>query len=224
MIATEPTFYSRRVKRLLDLAVSFLLIVFTSPIQVACGLAVVLFDGKPIFFTQKRTGRNGRPIAITKFRTMTPGTEARANNYPSPEMVTTVGRLLRRTSLDELPQLKSVLIGEMSLVGPRPALQSQVDRYTHEQRERLRVRPGLTGLAQIRHRNNAPWSVRIDVDREYIESISFLGDMKILLLTIPAALKAEGQMIGQSFYQVDDLYQSSAVAAQSFDHPGGTEL
>ena len=136
---------------------------------------------------------------------MTVGTELISKGYPTPTMVTKVGRLLRRFSLDETPQLANVLRGEMSFVGPRPAMQSQVVRYTPVQRGRLVVRPGLTGLAQVRHRNNAPWSRRITTDLEYIRYVSLRMDLWILLQTVPVAFRGEGQLVGQTAADVDDL-------------------
>jgi len=136
---------------------------------------------------------------------MTVGTEMLSGDYPTPAMVTKVGRALRRLSLDEIPQLTNVLRGEMSFVGPRPALPSQVVRYNSEQIGRLVVRPGLTGLAQIRYRNNAPWSQRITTDLEYIRGLSLRMDFWVLLRTVPAVLRGEGQLVGQTAAEVDDL-------------------
>jgi lipopolysaccharide/colanic/teichoic acid biosynthesis glycosyltransferase len=136
---------------------------------------------------------------------MKDGTEKASGNYPTPDMVTRVGRALRRLSLDEIPQLTNILSGEMSFVGPRPALPSQVARYTAEQRGRLVVRPGLTGLAQIRHRTTAPWSQRITTDLEYIRSVSPKMDLWILFRTIPAVLSDEGQLPWQTAADIDDL-------------------
>jgi Sugar transferases involved in lipopolysaccharide synthesis len=136
---------------------------------------------------------------------MTVGTHELSGGYPTPAMITGVGRILRRLSLDEVPQLTNILKGEMSFVGPRPTIPSQVERYTSEQRGRLVVRPGLTGLAQIRYRNNAPWSRRITADLEYVRGLSLGMDLLILLRTLPAALSGGGQALYQSATDVDDL-------------------
>jgi lipopolysaccharide/colanic/teichoic acid biosynthesis glycosyltransferase len=120
-------------------------------------------------------------------------------------MVTSVGRVLRSTSLDEIPQILNIIKGDMSVVGPRPALMEQVSRYTEKQRRRLSVRPGLTGLAQVRYRNAATWSVRIESDLEYVDNISLLNDLKLILMTIPAQLTGKGIETGQTQQQVDDL-------------------
>jgi lipopolysaccharide/colanic/teichoic acid biosynthesis glycosyltransferase len=199
------SFYAARAKPVLDLAGSLILLLITAPLQILCAAAVVADDGWPFLFHQERVGKDGRIFRLHKFRTMTVGTHELSGGYPSPAMVTRVGRMLRRLSLDELPQLANILVGEMSFIGPRPALPSQVERYSSEQRGRLVVRPGVTGLAQIRHRNNAPWSQRIRTDREYIRDLGLETDLRILLLTIPAALKGEGQTVGQTAADIDDL-------------------
>ena len=197
--------YARHVKRALDFAGSALLLGVTSPIYGACALAIRTTSGKPVHFHQVRVGQDGVPFRIHKFRTMIVDTERASGNYPTRAAVTPIGSFLRRTSLDELPQLINILRGEMSFVGPRPALPSQVDRYTSEQRRRLEVRPGLTGLAQVRHRNSATWSRRIITDLEYVTQLSPRLDLRIVLMTIPKALTGEGQIIGQSLADVDDL-------------------
>jgi lipopolysaccharide/colanic/teichoic acid biosynthesis glycosyltransferase len=198
-------FYAARVKRLLDIAGSLLLLFLTSPVQALCAAAIATEDGRPIFYDDPRVGKDGRIFTVHKFRTMTVGTDSMFQGYPTPAAVTRVGRQLRRLSLDELPQLLNILRGEMSFVGPRPAIPSQVKRYTTRQRGRLSVRPGLTGMAQIQHRNSAPWSRRITTDLEYIRDLSFNLDLSIMIRTIPAALKGEGILMGQNAAEVDDL-------------------
>ncbi|WP_191564273.1 sugar transferase [Janibacter melonis] len=197
--------YERYGKRTLDLFICGVGLVATVPIHVACAAAVRITSGRPIYFYQERTGRHGTPFKIVKFRTMTVGTDETSGGYPLPSAVTPVGRWLRRTSLDELPQLINIVRGEMSLVGPRPGLPSQAVRYTPEQRGRLDVRPGLTGLAQIEGRNDAPWSKRIESDLRYVRSLSLWNDLRILALTIPASLSGSGQAHGQTAAEVDDL-------------------
>lgn len=199
------TFYCRRGKRLCDATASAVLLIATLPVMGACALAIKLESGEPVIFNQQRAGRDGVPFTLHKFRSMEAGTHERSGGYPTAAMVTKVGATLRRTSLDELPQLWNILRGDMSFVGPRPALMDQAARYSPHQSERLAVRPGLTGLAQIRFRNAAPWSVRIESDIEYVRTLSLLTDMSILLRTLPAILFGEGQAIGQSQGQVDDL-------------------
>ena len=158
-------------------------------ISAVCAAAVRLTSAGPALFRQQRVGRDGRPFTILKFRTM-----INSDNplHPEEDRITIVGRWLRRSSLDELPQLWNVVRGDMSMVGPRPTLAYQVERYTRQQRGRLTVRPGITGLAQIRGRNGISWSERIDFDLEYVERQSLRLDLRIMCLTLLAVLKREG--------------------------------
>lgn len=217
MSGIHESFYGAKAKRIIDIAGSLILLVATIPIQLLCALAIAADDGLPIYFHQARAGKNGRTFSLHKFRTMTVGTETAAKGYPTPAMVTKSGRLIRRVSFDEIPQLLNILRGQMSFIGPRPAVQSQVVRYTSEQCGRLVVRPGLTGLAQVRHRNNAPWSRRITTDLEYIRRLSLRMDLWILLQTVPVALKGEGQLVGQTAADVDDLETDPAGSVPTDD-------
>jgi|tagenome__1003787_1003787.scaffolds.fasta_scaffold20955450_2 lipopolysaccharide/colanic/teichoic acid biosynthesis glycosyltransferase len=210
--------YSRGVKRALDLVGGCLLLVATAPLHGICALAVVLDSGRPVYFQQRRTGHHGREFRLHKLRTMVVGTDERSGGYPTADMVTGVGAFLRRCSLDELPQLVNIVRGDMSFVGPRPALPDQVRRYTTRQRRRLEVRPGLTGLAQVRHRNDAPWSVRIESDIEYVDRMSLLTDLRVLLMTLPAVLSGSGQRTGQTAADVDDLPALDSETVEPGDH------
>jgi lipopolysaccharide/colanic/teichoic acid biosynthesis glycosyltransferase len=202
---TPQTFYAASIKRVLDIVGALFLLVLTAPLLALCAAAVLGDDGRPVLYHQARVGKDGRVFRLHKLRTMTVGTHALFGGYPTPSAVTTVGRALRRLSLDEIPQLANILRGEMSFVGPRPALEDQVVRYTQEQRGRLVVRPGLTGLAQVRHRTTAPWSRRITTDLEYIRGLSLRLDLLILIRTIPAVLGDEGQQQWQTADDIDDL-------------------
>jgi lipopolysaccharide/colanic/teichoic acid biosynthesis glycosyltransferase len=197
--------YAKRWKRVIDIALGSFLAVLTAPVQAACAIAIKLDDGGPVLFRQERSGRGGVPFEILKFRTMRPDTEKVAGGYPSAAMVTHVGAVLRRTSLDEVPQLYNIIRGDMSFVGPRPALTEQATRYTEFQRRRLQVRPGLTGMAQLRYRNTAPWSQRIKADVEYVERLNLLLDLRLMLMTIPKVVLGSNQTVGQSVTEVDDL-------------------
>jgi lipopolysaccharide/colanic/teichoic acid biosynthesis glycosyltransferase len=199
--------YRRAGKRALDLVASLTVGMLTAPIHVLCAVALGASAGRPIYFSQERIGRDGRPFKLYKFRTMQVGTHEASGGYPTADMVTPVGRLLRKSSLDELPQLINIIRGDMSLVGPRPTLADQVERYSEEQRGRLAVRPGLTGLAQIRYRNSAPWSVRIESDLEYVVRLSLRCDLAIMAQTLPALLRGGLVQLGQTVDQVDDLGQ-----------------
>ena len=198
-------FYAATVKRVLDIVGALLLLVLTSPILALCAVAIAADDGRPILFDHPRVGKDGRSFSVHKFRTMTVGTDVLFQGYPPPAVVTRVGRVLRRWSLDEFPQLINILRGEMSFVGPRPAVPPQVERYTTQQRGRLSVRPGLTGLAQIQFRDSVPWSRRITTDLEYVRDLSFKLDLLIMIRTVPTVLGGEGQTDGHTAAQIDDL-------------------
>jgi exopolysaccharide biosynthesis polyprenyl glycosylphosphotransferase len=189
-------------KRLVDLAVSGLGILILSPLFAAIALAVVLDDGRPIFFRQRRVGLHGRPFDVVKFRSMTRDAEARLADLSSANeinghafkmardpRVTKVGRFLRRSSLDELPQLWNVLRGEMSLVGPRPPLPGEVKDYDLWHRRRLSMKPGITGLWQVRSRREPDFDRWVAADLEYIDRWSLWLDAQILFRTIPAAVQ-----------------------------------
>lgn len=176
-------------QRLLDLAVLAVVAVPTAIVVVACALAVRLTSSGPVLFRQERVGLHGEPFIVLKFRTMLDGPNP---IFPDASRITSAGRVLRRTSLDELPQLINVARGEMSIVGPRPTLQYQVDRYDDHQRRRLDVRPGLTGLAQVSGRNALSWGDRIELDIDYVERQSIWLDLSIILRTARALIGGEG--------------------------------
>lgn len=178
-------------KRAFDLLVLLALALPAGVLGGAAALAIKLDDGGPVFFRQERIGRHGMPFYVLKLRTMVHG-EVNPM-FPDATRITRSGRVLRRLSLDELPQLLNVLRGDMSIVGPRPTLAYQVARYTPEQRRRLCVRPGLTGLAQVKGRNNLPWSDRIALDLEYLEKQSPLYDALVLLMSVRVVLSADVQ-------------------------------
>jgi lipopolysaccharide/colanic/teichoic acid biosynthesis glycosyltransferase len=161
-----------------------------SPLLAAAAVAIKLEDGGPVLYRQTRVGKDGADFELLKLRTMVVGAERQGAGYAvnaGDSRITRVGELLRRTSLDELPQLLNVLRGDMSLIGPRPTLRYQVERYSERQRRRLDVKPGLTGWAQIHGRAALPWEERIELDVWYVEHRSPLVDLRILLRT-PLAL------------------------------------
>ena len=188
MTATNPP-RPYRGKRLVDLALLALVAVPAAVVALPCAIAVRLTSPGPILFRQQRVGRDGRPFDMVKFRTMTHGDNP---IFPDEDRITSAGRWLRRASLDELPNLLNVWRGEMSIVGPRPTLAYQVDRYTDRQRGRLAVKPGLTGLAQVRGRNELSWAQRIDYDLEYVAMQSPGLDLRICLATVKVALTGAG--------------------------------
>jgi lipopolysaccharide/colanic/teichoic acid biosynthesis glycosyltransferase len=180
------------VNRVADVALAGAGLLVTSPVLGAAALATKLGDGGPVFYRQRRVGRDGREFELLKLRTMEVGAEHKGAGFAVNEgdpRITPVGRLLRRLSLDELPQLWNVVRGDMSLVGPRPTLAYQVERYTPHQRRRLEVKPGITGWAQIHGRARLPWDARIELDVWYVEHRSPWLDLKILART-PLALFA----------------------------------
>jgi lipopolysaccharide/colanic/teichoic acid biosynthesis glycosyltransferase len=181
-----------RVNRSLDVAGASVALAAASPVLALAAVAVKLEDGGPVLYRQRRVGLHGEEFELVKLRTMVVGAEREGAGWAVNEgdpRITRVGRLLRRLSLDELPQLWNVVRGDMSLIGPRPTLSYQVERYTARQRRRLEVKPGITGWAQIHGRARLPWEERIELDVWYVEHRSAWVDVKILLRT-PLALFA----------------------------------
>jgi lipopolysaccharide/colanic/teichoic acid biosynthesis glycosyltransferase len=180
------------VNRALDAVGAGLGLAVASPVLAAAAVAIKLDDGGPVFYRQRRVGLNGQEFELVKFRTMDVGAEHKGAGFAVNEgdpRITRAGRLLRRLSIDELPQLWNVVRGDMSLIGPRPTLAYQVERYTPRQRRRLEVRPGITGWAQIHGRARLPWEERIELDVWYVEHRSPWLDLKIIART-PSALFA----------------------------------
>ena len=178
------------MNRAADVAIAGVGLVLTSPVLAAAALAIKLDDGGPVRFRQTRVGKDGKDFELLKLRSMSVGAEHVGAGFAvdrGDSRITRVGRFLRRTSIDELPQLWNVLRGDMSVIGPRPTLRYQVDRYSARQRRRLDVRPGLTGWAQVNGRATLSWDDRIELDVWYVEHRSPLVDLKILLRT-PLAL------------------------------------
>ena len=178
------------MNRAADVTLAGLGLVVASPFLAAAALAIKLEDGGPVLFRQRRMGKDGDDFELLKLRSMVVDAERQGAGYAvdrGDSRITRVGRFLRRTSIDELPQLWNVVRGDMSVIGPRPTLRYQVERYTERQRRRLEVRPGLTGWAQIHGRATLPWEDRIELDVWYVEHRSPLVDLKILLRT-PLAL------------------------------------
>src|SRR5436190_13928820 len=183
------------MSRALDLLVGCVLLVVTSPLLLAAVIAVRLESRGPAFYRQRRVGQDGRPFELWKLRTMVPGAEEMGAGIYVLEgdpRITRIGRLLRRLSLDELPNLINVVRGDMATVGPRPTIQEQVDRYTERQRRRLEVKPGITGWAQVNGRASLPWPERIELDIWYVENRSLWLDLRILALTVKLMVTGRG--------------------------------
>jgi len=180
------------VKRLMDLALSVPVLILTSPVMLVISILIAWQHGFPIFFRQKRPGYRGEIFTLFKFRTMRTLTDSQGNPLPDAKRLTRLGRFLRTTSLDELPELINVLKGEMSLVGPRPLLIAYLPLYNHEQSRRHEVLPGITGWAQVNGRNALTWEEKFAHDVWYVDHWSLWLDIKIIGLTIIKVLRQEG--------------------------------
>jgi len=188
-------------KRALDIAGAVIGLVLSAPLLAAAALAIRLEGGGHFIYRQRRVGRDGVPFDLYKLRTMVTGAETMGAGLivdAGDDRITRVGALLRRTSLDELPNLINVLRGEMSLVGPRPTVQVQVDRYTERQRHRLDTRPGITGWAQVNGRASLPWHERIELDLTYLEHASLRQDLFILAASVRMVLTGHGLYRGET--------------------------
>jgi len=179
-------------KRFFDVCVSGLSLIILSPVIVALAVFVWIFVGKPVIFSQVRPGIGARPFTIRKFCTMTLDISEDGDLLPDEQRMTRFGNFLRASSLDELPELINVLVGDMSLVGPRPLLMEYLPLYTQQQARRHEVRPGITGWAQVKGRNALLWEERFELDVWYVDNRSFWLDLHIILLTIVKVLKREG--------------------------------
>ena len=179
-------------KRLLDLGIASFAYFALSPLLCLLALVVWLSEGKPVFFRQTRPGKDGRPFVIYKFRTMKDRRDQEGGFLLDEKRLTPVGKILRSTSLDELPELLNVLKGEMSIVGPRPLLMRYLERYTSEQARRHDVKPGITGWAQVNGRNAITWENKFKLDVWYVDNASLSLDLKIICMTIWKILRREG--------------------------------
>jgi lipopolysaccharide/colanic/teichoic acid biosynthesis glycosyltransferase len=189
------------IKRVLDLLIGGVGCLLAAPLIALAALAIRFESAGHPIYRQRRVGRDGRPFEIYKLRTMVRGAEFTGAGLAIQEgddRITRVGAFLRRTSLDELPNLWNVVRGEMSIVGPRPTVQVQVDQYTPRQRRRLEVKPGITGWAQVNGRASLPWSERIELDVWYVEHRSLALDLKILVLTVRMVLRGDGLYKGET--------------------------
>lgn len=184
--------YSKFIKRPMDLVLSLIAIILFSPLLLIVALLVKVKLGGPVLFKQKRPGLNERIFNMYKFRTMTDERDQNGVLLPDEERLSRFGKILRSTSLDELPGLVNIIKGDMSIIGPRPLLTEYLPLYTKQQKKRHNVRPGLTGLAQVNGRNAISWEEKFQLDVMYVTKVSFIGDLKILLLTIKKIFIREG--------------------------------
>jgi sugar transferase EpsL len=181
-----------RLKRLFDVITAGALLILLSPVLGAVAVLVALLTGRPVLYRQQRPGQDGKLFTILKFRTMTDATDADGNPLPDAQRMTRTGRFLRRTSLDELPELFNVLRGDMSLVGPRPLLAEYLPLYSPQQMRRHEVRPGITGWSQVNGRNAITWDEKFALDVWYVDNHSMRLDLRILRMTIGSVMNGEG--------------------------------
>ena len=219
-IIVSDGIYARYIKRVMDCFLSFCAIVMLSPIMIALTVVgAIAMKGNP-FFTQLRPGKSERIFRLIKFRTMSCQTDKDGNLLPDEKRLTKYGKFLRSTSLDELPELINILKGDMAVIGPRPQLVRDMVFMTERQRMRHKVRPGLSGLAQISGRNAINWENKLEYDIEYIQNITFLGDWKIIFLTIKkvferADISTEGMETAEDLG--DYLLEKGIVDKESYD-------
>lgn len=185
-------FYERYIKRPQDFCCALAAIIVLSPVMAVTAVLVRIKLGSPVIFKQKRPGLNGKIFTLYKFRTMTDKKDKNGELLPDEERLTRFGKILRSTSLDELPELVNMLKGDMSVVGPRPLLVKYLPLYNERQARRHEVRPGFTGYAQVHGRNAITWEDKFEKDVYYVEHISFLGDWKIIFQTVGTVLRREG--------------------------------
>ena len=184
--------YERVIKRPQDFMCALLAIIVLSPILLVVAILVRIKLGSPVLFTQERPGRNGKIFKLYKFRTMLPPKDGVIDPSQDANRLTPFGKKLRATSLDELPELFNMIKGDMAVVGPRPLLVQYLSRYNEHQARRHEVRPGFTGLAQVNGRNAISWEEKFDLDVQYVDRITFIGDWKIIFKTIKTVIKREG--------------------------------
>lgn len=185
-------FYRNYIKRLIDILGAVVALLLFSPFFIVVTLILFVKNKGVVFFYQERPGWHQKPFYIIKFKTMTDRRDAEGKLLPDVQRITKAGNIIRKLSLDELPQLINILKGDMSLVGPRPLLFKYIPLYSKEQLRRHEVRPGITGWAQVNGRNSISWTRKFELDIEYIENISFFMDVKIILLTVWKVFKREG--------------------------------
>ncbi len=184
--------YKKYLKRVMDFLLSLIALIILSPVLIVLAILVRIKLGRPVLFKQERPGKNEKIFQLYKFRTMTDERNKEGEVLSDEVRLTSFGKRLRTTSLDELPELFNILKGDMSIIGPRPLLVKYLPRYNEQQRRRHEVRPGLSGLAQVNGRNAISWEDKFRYDLEYVDNVTFLGDWKIILQTVWSVLKREG--------------------------------
>ena len=213
-----PSIYRRHGKRMLDLMLAVPLLLVMAPAMFLMGILIRIKLGSAVLFTQVRLGRGARPFRLIKFRTMTDQRDASGQLLPDEQRLTPFGRFLRSTSVDEIPELWNVVLGDMSLVGPRPLLTDYCSHYSSRQARRHEVQPGLTGLAQVNGRNALSWKERFEYDLEYVEKVSFQLDLMILAKTILSVVRRDG--ITAQSHATMPRFDEEAVRSERERHRG----
>lgn len=203
--------YRRCIKRPMDFSLALLALILLSPVLLMTALLVRIKMGSPVLFKQDRPGMNEKIFRMIKFRTMNSRKDGNGNLLPDDMRLTGFGKMLRSTSLDELPELLNIIKGDLSIVGPRPLLIQYLPLYNDHQKRRHEVRPGLSGLAQVSGRNMITWEKRFDLDVEYVDHITFLGDWRLIFSTIKKAIARE------------DISSDTAVTMEAFKGSAKTE-
>lgn len=215
--------YEKFVKRFLDILISLTGIILLSPILLILWILVRTKLGSPVLFKQKRPGKNGEIFELFKFRSMTDERDGEGNLLPDEVRLTSFGKKLRASSLDELPELFNILKGDMSLIGPRPLLVKYLPYYSEEESHRHDIRPGLTGLAQVNGRNAIGWEDRFRYDLEYVRNLSFSLDFKILFMTVGKVLNRSGVLSGEEQTTIDfDIYRKRQQEEKNSEKEEGT--
>lgn len=210
--------YAKYIKRILDFVLSLCALIVLSPLLLILIILGAVFMGGNPFFTQQRPGKDEKIFKLIKFRTMDNRKDKNGNLLPDDVRLNKYGRILRSTSLDELPELINILKGDMSIIGPRPLVPQYLPYYTDEEKRRHDVRPGLSGLAQVNGRNGLQWEQRFAYDLEYVGNISFLEDLKIIFLTIKKTIKSEGISVRGTGITIDfDKYRQRQMEEQMND-------
>lgn len=191
--------YRNCLKRIIDFCCALLALGVFSPVLLIIAILVRWKLGSPVLFTQDRPGKNGKIMKLMKFRSMTDERDENGNLLPDDDRLPRFGRILRSTSLDELPELINIIKGDMAFVGPRPLLMEYLPYYTKEERHRHDVRPGLTGLAQVNGRNTLTWKEKFGYDIAYVSNITFVGDVRIILRTVGKVFKRSDILVGKQF-------------------------
>lgn len=207
--------YLNYIKRMLDIVISLIAIIILSPIMLIVSLLVKTNLGSPVIFTQERAGYHGKVFKLYKFRSMTNAVDENGMLLPNKQRLTKFGKLLRSTSMDELPELFNILKGDMSIIGPRPLLTEYLTRYNEEQKKRHNVRPGLTSLTAVNGRATLSWEDRLAMDVWYVNNVNFLLDCKIILKTVSTVIKREnissnrGKFMGSN--QKKDEHENKSI-------------